>query len=381
MPRHNPPPRRNKKRNRKKHRRPLPVVTDHVQVRVSEPTSSPSPTAPAFTGMTAPFTLPLRSGRFGLTTVPQYSPEDPMSQVDRPASGGASTYTVTYVLSLPGKEVYRDNLDLDALVRSGDSLLILPPSAVRVDLKIVGADRPVGIMAHANDYGRMAKVEMRIDAQSFNDAQRTAHNWISPTLNWWSVRDDVAIDVAGVHMVEEQTGVTRWVGGMLGQPKVLSYQTGLVSKAEHRPLFASYREGLSAINPFYRALCFYRVIEGINKLRNARRAAAKAAGQDYRGPDERIPPDESAFPSGPFSERPNFDPYYGKKFTVVIDEMRGMLRNAVAHLDPAGDSLVADDYDDIGKAEKVIPVLAYIARQMLREEINSDPDYSGFTIP
>jgi len=44
---------------------------------------------------------------------------------------------------------------------------------------------------------------------------------------------------------------------------------GHVSKIEHRPLFASYREGLSAINPFYQALCFYRVIEGINKLRNA----------------------------------------------------------------------------------------------------------------
>ena len=65
----------------------------------------------------------------------------------------------------------------------------------------------------------------------------------------------------------------------------------------------------------------------------------------------------------------------------AIDEMRAMLRNAVAHLDPAADSLVADDYDDIGKAEKVIPVLAYIARQMLREEVNSDPEYAGSAIP
>ncbi len=380
MSRHKPTPHKNKKHHREKRHNPLPVVTDHAQVRASKPTSS-FPSVPASPSVNPEFQLPLRSARYSMTIVPEYPPEEPRSQVDRPPSGGANTYTMTYVLSLPGKEVYRDNLDLDALARSGDSLLVVPPPAVRVDLQIVGGDSPVHITAHANDRGRMATVEMRIDAQNFEDAQRTAHNWISPMLSWWSVRDDVAIDVAGVYMVEEQTEVTRWFGGMLGQFRMFVYQTGHVSKAPHRPLFASYREGLSAINPFYATLCFYRVIEGITKLRNARRAAAKAAGQDYRGPDERIPPDESAFPPGPFSERPNFDPYYGKKFTVVIDEMRGMLRNAVAHLDPAGDSLVADDYDDIGKAEKVIPVLAYIARQMLREEINSDPDYSGFTIP
>jgi hypothetical protein len=377
MPHHKLPPRTNKKRARDRRRNPLPVVTDRAPARVNEAT----PSAPGLTNVTTPFQLAARSGRFSVTMVPEFLPEDPRSRIHRLPSGGPNTYTVTYVLSLPGKEVYRDHLDFDALLHSGDSLLAVPPPAVRLDIQIVGAENPVHITVYANDRGRMARVGMRIDAQNFDAAQRTAHNWISPVLSWWSVRDDVAIDVAGVHMVEERTDVTRWFGGMLGQAKMLAPHIGHVSRAEHRPLFASYREGLAATNPFYQALCFYRIIEGVNKLRNVRRSAVIAAGQEYRGPDERIPPDECAFPGGPFSERSSFDPYYGKKFTKVIDEMRGMLRNAVAHLDPAGDSLVADDYDDVGKAAQAIPVLAYIARQMLRNEVNSDPEYARSIIP
>jgi len=219
MSRHNQSPRKNKERSREKRRRPLPVVTDRAQARVSEPRPSPFPSAPVPTNVTAPFQLAARSGRFSLTLVPQYPPEDPRSRIHLPPSGGANTYTVTYVLSLPGKEVYRDNLDLDALLESGDSLLAMPPPAVRLDIQIVGAEAPIHITVYANDRGRMSKVGMRIDAQNFDAAQRTAHNWISPTLSWWSVRDDVAIDVAGVHVVEEQTEVPGGLGVCWANPK------------------------------------------------------------------------------------------------------------------------------------------------------------------
>jgi hypothetical protein len=56
--------------------------------------------------------------------------------------------------------------------------------------------------------------------------------------------------------------------------------------------------------------------------------------------------------------------------------MRDLLRNAVAHLDPSGDSLMADEYKDVETCEEAIPVLRYVARQMLRHEIDADPDYA-----
>jgi hypothetical protein len=48
--------------------------------------------------------------------------------------------------------------------------------------------------------------------------------------------------------------------------------------------------------------------------------------------------------------------------------MRGTLRNAIAHLDPNGDSLVADSFADIRACEQTVPVLKYIAREMLLHE-------------
>jgi hypothetical protein len=46
-----------------------------------------------------------------------------------------------------------------------------------------------------------------------------------------------------------------------------------------------------------------------------------------------------------------------------------VLRNAIAHLDPEGDSVVADRFDDFARCEQAVPVLRHIARQMLANEL------------
>jgi hypothetical protein len=79
-------------------------------------------------------------------------------------------------------------------------------------------------------------------------------------------------------------------------------------------------------------------------------------------------PGDAHFPISDPVERGLFQDYYGKKFTCVMDEMRDTLRNAVAHLDPEGDSLVADSFWDTDACQRAIPVLKYMAREMLRHE-------------
>jgi hypothetical protein len=49
-----------------------------------------------------------------------------------------------------------------------------------------------------------------------------------------------------------------------------------------------------------------------------------------------------------------------------------VLRNALAHLDPEGDSINPDDFEDRAKCENAVPVLRHVTREMLRHELKLD---------
>lgn len=60
-----------------------------------------------------------------------------------------------------------------------------------------------------------------------------------------------------------------------------------------------------------------------------------------------------------------FRPYLRRKFTWVFNQLTSLIRNAVAHLDPMNYVLDPDKFEDLDKCHKAIPVLRYMARQML----------------
>ncbi len=382
MSRHKPPPHQAKKRGREKRRRPLTLAAHRTFAPQSEVTLPPDQLNPDALGWTALMPRPERSGRYALTNIYEYPADHPQSQVPRTLQGNRGVYEVIYILSLPGKEMFRSNFPFGELKDAGDSLLLMPGNAVRLDMKVIsgppGVPLPVHIIGHANAHGALARLEMRLDAADFRTAQAYAHNWMTSFLSWWSFVEDVEIEVAGVYVLEESTGVSRWIGGILGREKAITPRLVEPFKTDHRALFSSYREALVATNPFYKALCFYRIAEGVKKMRGARAQVAIQTAQQYREPEEQIPLDNSVFDE---LERESFKPYLGWKFERVRQELRKLIRNALAHIDPTQDVLVADEYDDVERCEDAIPVLRYVARQMLRHEIDADPDYTGITIP
>ena len=70
----------------------------------------------------------------------------------------------------------------------------------------------------------------------------------------------------------------------------------------------------------------------------------------------------------------SFQPYLGRKYTWILDQLRPLIRNAIAHLDPTGVSLVADRFEDVDRCERALPVVKYLARDMLRNELAMDSD-------
>lgn len=163
--------------------------------------------------------------------------------------------------------------------------------------------------------------------------------------------------------------------GLLARPAVIPEDVFL-SRPEYRRILASYREALNARNPFFQFLAFYKVAEATRKLRDERQREARLRGETFTRPAERLPQNEADLNEVPETYREHFRTYLGKKFNAVLDDpFRGLMRNALAHLDPGGDSLNADLSRDVVAVEVAVPVIRYIARQMVLHEFDADAQY------
>ncbi len=202
------------------------------------------------------FPRPDTNGLEQIIIVPEFALDDTRALPQSSPQGSQGIYNVTFLLSVPGKELFRDELDLNKLMQSGDSLLLLPQEAVQVNVTIFNNQEAVTLSIAKNARGALSKAQLRVQASSFVEAETNAFNIVMPLLSKWSYLYDVALDITGYQAVEEQTGAQKWTFGIVGKEKVLSFNRVDVSKPIYRTVFSAYREALNASNPFYRLLCF-----------------------------------------------------------------------------------------------------------------------------
>lgn len=313
--------------------------------------------------------------RVGLTIAYTFDSSDPNTPHSKEPEGLPGAYDIRFALSNPGKDSFRDSIDPDAFLASGHSNVIIPANIG--DLKATLYDdngENVEIIIYHDQEGALTQARLRLEAQSFDDAEHVAYDLVMPLLSSWSYHLDVALDVAGYKITEETTQSFRIVLGVVGKAKSFSpppYQ----STPEFRTLFASYREAMNATNVFHQFLCFFKVIEGSYNLRAVRKGKALALGKPYTDPpNEQIPQTlrDLGIPEDPHEEY--FSPYLGKKFTAVRDDLRSLIRNALAHCDPtgsSGDPLLADRFEDVRRCTLAILVTKFIARTLLDDEIHA----------
>jgi hypothetical protein len=284
--------------------------------------------------------------------------------------GHFGMYRVTYVLCIPGKDAFRESLNVSEIMESGDSLLLFQPGMSSAILTLQDGSQQIVINGKRNARGALASLTLDIQASQFSEAERLGHNVTLPILSRWSFHSDVALEVSASQVEELTTGIIKWSLGVIGGSQMVKVIGGK-SVPQYRTIFSAYREALSSTSPFYRLLCFYKVVEGVRSLRDERKKTALEAGGQYRGPDERISQSAEGISSDAF-EQDLFRSYVGWKFTKVLDEFRDLFRNAISHLDPMGDSLVIDKYDDFVRCENALPVIKYIAREMVENELKAD---------
>lgn len=319
--------------------------------------------------------------RFDLAVVPEFVKSDPRSSIQITPLGLPGLYRVIYILAIPGKETFKSKLNWEDITASGESLLVMNGfSEFRIAFKAPDSGIAADLVGYSNEKGELSRIVVdKLQAQDVPTATRIAHDIVMPMLSWWSVRYDVSIDVAAWEVFHEQTSLRNLSVGVLGRPKQFEINLNdesLVPQA-YRNVFSAYREAQNATNPFYQALSYYKVIEGLKKLRQSRRGFARKKGDPILEPQERIPNDANDIPVNDVILRHYFMRYLGKPFGTVIEEFRPLIRNAVAHLDPGSVSLNADSYEDTSTCIAAIPVLKYMAREMMRHEIQYDPKCKG----
>lgn len=318
--------------------------------------------------VTADFPAPSTNSNIDLCIVPEFAPEDPRTSVRRDPEGSPGYYKVTFILCTPGQATAVRDIDVVSLLNSGDSLLVVPTGIIP-EVQVYNEHERVTIRFIQNSNTRLSRVEMRFVAQNRQHAEHYAYDLVHPVLSWWSYIHDVAIDTMGYEIIEEAADVRSYHVTVIGAAKPFQFgRLDFKSTPEHRAILSAYREASNATNVFYQFLCFYRGIEGVKKLRRQNRKKAISGSADYREPIERIPATRTDISGVDLTDLPSFEPYLGAKFTAVRDKLRPVLRNAVAHLDPKND-VVADRFDDLERCRNSIPVMRYMCREMIRNEL------------
>jgi|GEM_PF-3025722 len=313
-----------------------------------------------------------------LIVIAQYPTGDERAKLENGSKASPGDYEVTFILGVPGKNTFHSNLDIANFLASGDSL-IAPANGegIRVQLSTHKDNKSIAdFLIQTNEAGRLARVLIRMNGQGFRAVSEQANDIAASILSWLSYSHDAAIDVAATVIREVATGSFAIEARVLGQVKQLLLPLQGTMQTRFRTLLSAYREALGGTNVFHQFLCYFKVIEGITAIRAAMRKTQLANGQTPRDISERIP----ELVAGDIFLQSSFRPFLGQKYTFVRDRLRNKIRNALAHLDPTAEVIIADRFSDFADCEGALPVIKFIAREMLRNEILADPEMANSKI-
>jgi hypothetical protein len=297
--------------------------------------------------------------------VPQYDDVDA-----GPASGSPGEYEVVFALGVPGLSGVTMSLTLDPNRAPGDSLL----EGTGLEIRFTPIDGSPSRIARIvpNVDGRLAQVRMTVPAENFKAAETAAYDVIMPVLSRIAFEADTPLEATAVMITEVSTQILFGGTTFLGLAQPAPQQIAGSSTPEIRSYLAAYREGLNSNSPLYQVLSYYKVVEGAETFgKNRARAAAKAG--DPVLPDaldfHQIPSDLNSFSNLPPGAVQPTAKYVGLTFREVRDKIEDTIRNAVVHLTPGRDVRVADYLADIQACREIAPVLRYMARTLIQQEL------------
>lgn len=291
---------------------------------------------------------------YGITLV--HGENHPLAGLEIDPGGYPGMYLVTVILRRQGAPDNPKSVQLDAQLMEGDSHLHFPESFVektaekqplfmKISERSSNGDL-VEFLFVPNKWQRLGKIMVPLEAKNYEEAFDKAHQTLVSILCDLSYRYDVPLDILQVNVVEKTT-LTHRAQKMADYPEARLDEHPFGKEGmdySALPLYTTltylYQEGLNSSSVNYSFLCFYKVIEGIRKMREQR----SANGEHRRYSNEKV---EGAITQH-FPEK-----FHNKKFSYVIDEMLLPTRNRIAHafLDKDGPDI--EQYDSLEKRLKL----------------------------
>jgi hypothetical protein len=283
-------------------------------------------------------------------------------------SGSPGLYDVVFVLGVPGVSGVARALDFDGMMAGGDSLL--EGTGVQIELQSSDGSSLSAARIIPNAHGRLAQVRLTVAAGDFSLAENEAFDAVMPTLSRIAFEADTPLEVTGILLTEQATQTRRFGATLVGAVQPAPELAGTTTP-ELRMFLAAYREGLNANSPLYQTLSFYKIIEGVATFhKNRVRAAKKRSATEPADPlAKQIPANREDLVGMTNWARDNFTPYLGLSFGEIRDAVKNTIRDAVAHITPGMDLRIADYAADIRACRAITPVLRYVARELICEEL------------
>lgn len=266
------------------------------------------------------------------------------------------TIKVLVQFSKDRQTAFAVNLSLDAseVAKTGDSNYALASSSKAY---VGNGQQVVEFTPISNQQGRLAGMESAvIENVTFDDAISCALTFARRLERILCVMTKVPlfVDVIQVASVDTRQAVTR---SRYPYPtaSVSSFMTPEISCMS--PLLSLYAEGMRELSPFYRFLCFFKLVDKLlskvnGKLHEIQRSIITSA-----------PHMNLEMPADPFAII--LPRVVGKRYTVVRDDLQGRYRNVIAHLDLTS-PVEPFNLDSEFEVAKGAMALAYISEDLLR---------------
>jgi hypothetical protein len=256
----------------------------------------------------------------------------------------------------PDREVAQ-NLSEESICRDGDSYYSLDGEPPVLEI----AQLQVSVHFLKNAKGRIAGAVSDIlsDTTQKNAIAASESVFNSIALDWTARANlPLFIDAVQVDSVDDKQKFTKIV---IPFPDALNFDVLPKLPANvpgMLPFVALFSEGIRAASPFYRFLCFFKIVEkGLGGIVGGK--LAKLA----RKFNVTLPPLSATIPADLENGSPG---YTGKKFTVVRDALRDEYRNVIAHLDVRDAVIPFSPAAEI-RVTEAARVMAYMARHIIEK--------------
>jgi hypothetical protein len=314
----------------------------------------------------------------------------------------AGKFRVQFLLARPGRMQFSESQPTFLKDVVGDSHIgIAKPAGERTgDEDIIGmvldvhhAGQILRFRCVPNGSGYVGKIEIEsLTAADYMHAERIAYEALMPFLSAWSLTLDIPVFVETIQVTDLTTHTDML---KIRSPFVEMKPAGGVGSllSEEFCQYASlYREGMNANSPFYRLLCFYKIIESLYLMRNEKAKEAKSRGIEPRKYSEDVPLTEDAIRGLIgliYPWRATWDDDFtihqvlpdeakGKRFKAIREKTLEPLRDRIVHALMKSGKIesVADRLTDVNGVILWLPLLRLWTRLLLRIEFPTEFEYN-----